>query len=543
MTDRRLAGGVCAVVALALALRLGPLYWSPLPFNPDGVGYATLARDALATGGFPLAEMATDQVGYTALLAVVSALTGGQPLVAAQPASAVVGASSILVGVLLARRLALGVGWSANRATSAALLAGLLLSLEGVYLYRSMPTDEQTAGFLLVPAFVLAVDRWFTTSRRSWVVIGAVLLAPIPPLHNLTGLVASVAVAVVAVVAVVREPTRPTVRRAVGATVGTGMFVFGYHLVVAQGTPLRIVQSERLLRVPDLFVAWVILAAVGAAWYLTTSQRVRRASVITVLLALFGLVALNAVRPVFPSTTATSSALLVRLLPVAFLAIVAGLAAHVAPRNDRVGATTIALVAAPLAVVGTGLTARLTFDYLALIFRAHLFIHIPLLALVGVGTVLLAERASERVGAGVVVLVVASAAVTAPIAYAGLDLLSYKSVTTEAEFGATGYAADELDAWTTDDHLARLTSYHDGSGGGRGPTFRWLRGDEPPPNCPVLAQRSWTTTGAQFYPQSPARLSPDAYRTWRGANDVVYVAISDDPISLVAPRTNTTGGC
>lgn len=543
MSNRRLTLGLASVFALGLALRLGPLYWSPLPFNPDGIGYAALARDALATGKIPLAEMATDQIGYTALLAVVSALTGAKPLTAAQPMSAVVGASSVLVGVLLARRLALGADWTRARADAAGLVAGLVLALEGVYLYRSMPTDEQTASFLLVPLFVLAVDRWLQTGRRSWAALGVVLFAPILPLHNLTGLVASVAVTVVTTIAVVRRPTRTTFGRSLVAATTAWLALFGYHRAVAEWTPARIVQSERLLRVPDLFGAWVVLAVVGTAWYLTTSRRVQRGSVVAVLVGLFGLVALNAVQPVFPSTTATSARLLVRLLPLLVLAVVAGLAAHVAPRNDAVGPTTVALVAAPLAIVATGLTARLTFEYLALIFRAHLFVHVPLVALTGVGTLLLARDRPTWLRSGLVVVVVLSAAVTAPLAYAGLELLSYKSVTTEAEFEAVGFAAGTLDGWTTDDHLARVTSYYDGSGGGRGSTYRWLRSDGPPPDCPVLSQQSWTTTGAQFYPQPPASLSEGRYRSWQMANHVIYGTSSADPLSVVVPRTNATRGC
>jgi len=539
MRERRLLAGACGVALFALALRLGPLYWSPLPFNPDGVGYAGLARDALTLGEFPLDGMATDQVGYSALLSVVTALAGGQALTTAQPTSAFVGAAIVLVGVVLAARLAADAGVDPARVRAAGLLAGLLVSVEGVILYRSMPTDEQTAGLLLVPAVALVVDRWLRTAGRRWLALAALFLVVIPPLHNLTGLVTGVTVTVLAGVTVVRDPRRGAAVRAVGTALVTWVYVVGYHLVVAGTTGAVIVQADRLVRVPGLFVAWVVLAVVAGAWFVTTSSRVQRGAALVVLGVPFGLIAVNAVRTVFPSTTATPSGLLVLLLPLAIPAIAAGLAAHVPARSRTAGGVTVALVAAPVAIVCTGLTAALTFEYLSLVYRSHLFAHVPLLALAGVGAVTVFGAERERLTAVCVVVVLVAAAVSAPVAYAGLELRTYKSITTEAEFGATAYATATVDSWATDDHLGRVAGYH-GGGGARGPVYDWLRGGGPPPNCPVLAQQSWTTTGAQFHPQRPATITEAAYRDWLYRNHVVYAVDASDPLVLVVPRGNAT---
>jgi len=543
MRDRGLAWYGACLLAFALALRLLPLLWSPLPFNPDGIGYAALTRDILALDRLPLERMATDQVGYASLLTVVAAIAGESPLRIAQPTSAFLGATSVLVGVVLARRLALGVGWSRRDARLAGLSAGLVLALEVVYLYRSTPTDEQTAALVLAPVVVLASDRWFATGDRAWAGVGAVVLLVVPPLHNLSGLVAVLAVAVVAGVATVRNPTRPVATRATATAVLVTAYVFGYHLTLARTTGAVIVQADRLVAVPGLFVAWAVLAVVGAAWFVTTSERIQRGAVLAGVLGGFGLVGLNAVQTVFPATTATSRPILLALAPLVLPAVLAGLAAHVVARDRTVGATTVALVAGPLAVVGTSLTASLTFEYLAMLFRAQLFAHVPLVALAGVGVAGVARGRSGRAGAVLAVAVVVAAAVGAPLAFSGLEILPYKSVTTDAEFAATGAAASGLDAWSTDDHLARVAGYFDAGGGGHGPTYRWLRGGNPPPSCPVLAQRSWTTTGAQFYPQPPATLSRVAYDDWRARNDVVAVTVARDPLSVVVPRNGTAASC
>jgi len=540
MRDRRLLAGAGGVALFGLALRLGPLYWSPLPFNPDGLGYAAIARDALATGEFPIAEMATDQVGYTALLAVVSTLAGDQPLTAAQPMSAFVGAVTVLVGVAIAAQLARDAGVSSRRARAAGLVAGLLVAVEGVFLYRSMPTDEQTAGLLLVPAAALVADRWLRTGERRWAALAALFVVPISPLHNLTGLVTAVTLTVLAGVTVVRTPTRTALARATVTTAVTWLWVVGYHLAAASMTGAEIVQADRLVRVPGLFAAWVVLALVGTAWYVTTTRRIQRGTAVAVLGVAFGLVAVNAVRTVFPSTTATPRGLLVLLLPLAIPALAAALAADVPARSRRVGATTLALVAAPVAIVGTALTASLTFEYLALAYRSHLFVHVPLLALAGVGAVTALGANRERLTAVFLTVVVAVAVVSAPVAYAGLELRTYKSVTTEAEFEATAHASAAVDGFATDDHLGRVVSYH-GGGATRRPVNEWLRGGADPPDCPTLAQHSWTTTGAQFHPQRPATLPESAYRDWLNRSHVVYAIDAEDPLALVVPRN--ASGC
>ena len=560
MGDRRLARGACGVFLLALALRLGSLYWSPLPFNPDGVGYAARTRDALALGSLPLDGMATDQVGYTAFLAVVSALAGDAPLAVAQPVSALVGAATVFLVVVLGYRLVRdgranpgsrtdggpAVGSSSRSpadARVAGLVAGLVLAVEGVYLYRSMPTDEQTAGLLLVPALVLAVDRWLRTGDRAWGGVAALLAVPLPPLHNLSGLAGAVAVTVVTCVVAVRRLDRATTGRALAVVAAAWLYAVGYHALVATYTGLEVVQADRLVRVPGLFAAWVVLVVLAAAWFLTTADRFRRATVLGVVVASFSLVGLNAVRTVFPSTTPTRRSLLVLLFPLVVPALVAGVAAARPARSRSVGATTVALLFGTLAVVGTGLTAQLTFPYLALVYRSHLFAHLPLVALAGVGVAAIGSRGpgSDRARSVLVVAVVACALASTPVAYAGLDVRTYKSVTTPAEFAATEFAATELDGWATDDHLGRVAGYH-GGGGGRGPVYRWLRADDRPPPCPVLAQRSWTGVGAQFHPQPPATLSSAGYDDWRARNDVVYAVAARDPLAVVLPR-GSGGSC
>lgn len=153
---RRLALSLAAVVAIAVALRAGPLWQSPLPFNPDGIIHAAHAQTTVATGELPLATLATDDLVFTAFLATVAQVLDVPPMLVAQPVIAVVGALPVLVAAAIARRIVRRVGWSPSRAAFVAVLAAGLLAIEGVNLHRTMPVDEQTLGLLFVPLVVLA---------------------------------------------------------------------------------------------------------------------------------------------------------------------------------------------------------------------------------------------------------------------------------------------------------------------------------------------------------------------------------------------------
>ncbi|MFB6112429.1 MAG: FtsX-like permease family protein [Halobacteriaceae archaeon] len=543
VSDRqRQLGVTVAVFPAALGPRLLPTAWSPLPFNPDGIGYAARAARTLASG--ELVVTATDQVGFTALLALVAAVSGEPAITIAQPMSAIIGATSVLVGVLLARDLARTVGASRRVATLTGGLAGLVLAVEGLYLYRSMPTDEQTAGLLLVPAIVWVAARWLTdpgVGLRSLALLG-LLGAALPPLHNLSGLIGAAALTALAAAVVVAQPGEGRGWGALGLVAVAWTYAVGYHLLIADATPLVIVQADRIASVPGLFVAWLVLGAVAAAWLQTTTGRARQVAGLVLVWTVFGLLAVNAARPVYPGTTATPRRLLLALLPLALPMGVAALAAGRALGGvDRVGGpTVIALVAGAGAVGSVGLTAGLEFRYLAMAYRAQLFWHPPVMVLAAVAVLLGLVRGRTQLGriagpVGVAVLLLA-AGVSAPIAYSGLETLTYAGITTEAEFEATGFAARQFRVWATDDHLARVAGYFDGSGGARGPVAAWLRGGAGPPDCPVLAQASWTTTGAQFHPQPPVRLERSRFDRWMATNSVVYVASGADPVWIVVPR-------
>lgn len=546
---RRFALWLVAAFALALALRTLVLYRSPLPFNPDGIYHAQKASEALASGRLPLARMGTDDLHFEALLATASAVTGVPTLRIAQPTSAVVGAAPVLLGAAVARRLCLLRGWAGSRARLAATVAGLLLAVEGLYLHRSMATDEQIVGMFLVPVALVAAARATRTDRRAWWTVTLAALAALPPTHNLDATVAALALVVLATLAVLWRPFDAPRRRLVALTATFLVGLPAYHVAVERYTQASILQQTRLTDVPGLLLAWVLAVALLAASLARSSRGTQRAVGWTAFGAAFGLVGVNAATTVFPETPGTPALLLALLLPLAVPVALAvwEFPALSPPEGD--GGALVALGGGVVALVGVSLTASLTPEYLNSAYRSTTFLHFPVLVAAAVGLVALygrgvvADRPATR-AVGVAVVVVAAAA-SAPVAFAGLELLPYRGVTTTGEYAASEFAATRGgDHWTGDDHVVRVGhAIEPASSGSRSPAYDWVVGGGEPPGCLTVVQRSWTTTGAQFYPAPPGRLSTEAYRAWVADRSIVYHGGRSDSIRMGVPRSGRGETC
>lgn len=544
MTRGRRALIGLAVFTVGVVIRTLPLYRSPLPRVIDGVGYAVSARRTVATGTLPFPGMATDQIGFTAWLAAVHAVTGVPARFVAQPAVALAGASEGLLAAGIVVTVLDERGWQASTATGAGLLAGLLVAIEGPVFRRILAVDEQTLGLVLVPAVTVAVWRAITAGSRpyAWLGIAGPILLVIAPLHNLEGILVGSVLVLLTVAAAVRSPAGARTVPAVGLVVGFWVYLVAYHLGAAALTPLVIVQHDRFTSRLGLVGAWVVAAALAVAWWETTTDRSRRLAWFLAIAGPLGVVVANVLRPVFPGTTTTPRPLLLALVPVGVLGIVAVGGARRSP-VDRDGTALLALFAGGLAFVGFALTAELTPAYLATAYRAQTFYHFPLLVFAALGGVALARsidrRTVRRAGWVVPIGLVVLAAMTVPVTDTVLETVSFKATVTPAEFAATGFAVSHLPGpWAGDRPTIAVAGILDGAARGQAaPVETWARDGKPPPGCPTLARASWTTIGVPSgLPRPPTRVASGAYDRWRHASNVVYATAGPDPITIVVPR-------
>jgi hypothetical protein len=122
-----------------------------------------------------------------------------------------------------------------------------------------------------------------------------------------------------------------------------------------------------------------------------------------------------------------------------------------------------------------------------------------------------------------------------------MDTGSAPSTTLDSEYESVEFASTRLaDSWATDHSLSRVGGHTFGANASLTPTAEWLSGG-PAPRCPVVSQRSWTTTGAHLFPNAPETVSSEEYATWTGTRNVVYTSNGLDPVTVSIPRSGSSG--
>jgi len=536
-----------AAFSVAVALRMGPLFWSPLPFNPDGIVYAGLVRETIATGYLPMDGLPADSFHFTTMLAIWETVVGHPSRFLSQPVIAIVGALPSLVAAVFAHRLTGRLGWSLSGRRLAGSLASLLLAVDGVYLHRSMPVDEQTVGLLVVPLAALVLARSMLNDSRRWYVVLGALLVSLPPLHNLDSMVALFAL--VLVVCVRRVSVRTLL---VGGLVALGFlgYFVGYSWGIAALTPATVIQSQRISYAPGLLAAWLILVGLLLARFSRLGTRTQRLLLTGTFASFVAIAAVNAVRPVFPGMGTTPDAVVLLVVPLLIPLTIGAWAVPLGDRSMPEWLALLALLGAGFAIAGMSFTATLTPEYYNTAYRVQTFLHLPIAVFValGIGTLLdrmgrVVPRQSWRQGVSTVAVVgvVICMAISIPVAFAGLEYLPYKGVTTSGEFAAAEFSVTSLPEWTSDDHISRVSRYFSPGNSGTNttlhrvaPVFDWIEGG-PPPGCPTVVQSSWTTTGAQVFPQPPIVIDDGRLWKYMHANDRIYSNSAPDPLTIVRP--------
>ncbi|WP_254546094.1 hypothetical protein [Halomarina pelagica] len=521
---------VVAVLTLAVAVRLLPLAFSPLPFNPDGFAFAGKARAILAanqlTPGGGALDLAPDEYLFTALLAALSSVTGVPPRFVAQAQVAVVAAVPPLVAVALARDLAGARGLSVPTRRVAAAAAGCGLAVEGLYLWRTTTVSSEVQGLSFVALLGLALYRGVVRSSRRWTAVAVALLALLPFTHNLSTTVAGLVLTVYLATAAARRPRLTLPGTAL--VIGFWVYAFGYYRLAG----LR--EIGRFTSSPGLSLAWVVLIVALAYWLTTTSPRVQRGVPNGLLFAGLGVFAVNAVVPIYPGSVSTDPLMLALMLP---LVAVAAMAAWALPQAARAAERPVlALTLAPVAVIGIGLTAGLTVDYQGMVTRSQTFMHLGVLVLAGVFVARVVGNRRRAVRVAVAALFVVSLVATVPFPYTEHRTKPYQAITYPPEFEAATFAAERVPhRWAGDDHVVSVAVKYTGAEATDLAVAEWLGGDAPPPTCAVVAQRSWTTVGAQSFPRM-LRMEERAYERWLAREDVVYAVSGPDPLHVVAGR-------
>ncbi|MFC4438549.1 MULTISPECIES: sodium/phosphate symporter [Natrialbaceae] len=534
MDRRRLGKAAVIVVAVAVAVRLAPLVWTPYPFNPDGFNFAAQARNAIAAGSLPLEAIGPHGYVLPTLLSLVAVITNIGPLWLAQPIIALVGALPPVIAVVLVWRLASSRSHE-SAVTLAALAAGLTLALEGLYLRRTVTVSYEVLGILFVALVVIGAHQFCRTRRPAWGIATIILLVALPITHHLSTFMAALTLTGVVVLAVARDW-----RRALGpglvVLVPFWLYVLGYYALT------RPPFSDELASKPGLFAAWVIVMAVGAVWLARAPARPLRLAIGGTMGGGFAILGANAVWELFPATAATPPQLLMYMAPLTVLAALAiwGLPLGTGLVGDR--AVVLALLAAPLAWTGFAITAGVDPVYALFARRGQTFVHLATVVCAGLAILALARRVDtptrrKTVTVGLPLVLCLCALASLPLAFAGLEALAYQGTTTSEEFASATFATHSLEEWTSDDHITRVASNYHQAGASPQPAYGWLHGGGEL-RCPTVMQASWQTVGAQRYPSSPLSIDRAAYQGTIATEHAVYATGGTDPVTIVVPTTD-----
>jgi len=542
---------VVCVYAVAVATRLAPLHWSPLPATLDGYAYAAIAAETLTQGQIPLSGQRADHLNSPVVLGMASAITDIDPIYLAQALYGLVGAATALVAAVFGRRLARSLSLSHTRSEQVAILAGVAVAIEGLFVRRTGVPDNEAFTLLLVPLAALALFRYLRGRRRGWLVALLPLLVVLPLTHTFSALLGALTLTALAGAEILRRPTRRAGLPALALAGGFWAFMLGYYRLAAAG-PLTVPYVGRLSAYPGLFLAWTVVLVVGVVWYQRTGGWLQRVLFLGPLGVFFGVVLLNRAVSVFPGTARTPSLVLFLLVPLVITVTIAGWAAPRLGDPDSVAVVLLVLLAAPVSHVLFGLTASLTPEFFATVLRAQTFGHVPMLVVASVGAVGMfggrrvgqhredggkaettaAGRKRWRRHALVGVLVLALVG-TVPLAYVNLDTGSYPTGSTVTEFAAAGFISTHGGEATTDQKQGRIIEARGGSATTEA-AAAWLDGG-PPPETALVSKGYWTTTGAHLFPGAPRTVSSDRFSCTLTERHRVYHTDGIHAVSVTLP--------
>ncbi|MFC5973387.1 hypothetical protein ACFPYI_18815 [Halomarina salina] len=507
---------VLAVIAVGVATRLLPLHFSPLPFNTDAFVFVRYSELILQNNHLAFSGPAApypDEYLFDMLLAMVSEVVGMSPLYLVQILIACLAIVPSLVAVAYARSLTADLPRAHRRGAMA--LAGIGLSVEGLYLWRTATISSEVYGLSFIACIVLSLHRGLQTGSRRWLALTAILSALMPIVHNGSTFVVGLIGTVLTALAVGRQFT---IRRALGGTIGVVGFwalAFGYYEVV------ELPNAATISAAPGLFIAWTILIVGVARWLDRTSPRVQRGVPVTVFSLGVLVFTFNAFVPVFPGMPTTSIWLLIYTVPLVTLLVVAAVGIPWVTTKQSQGIAMVAVVIAPLAAIGFALTGGRTPEYQALLTRSTTFMHLGVVVIAAVALAILAHR-RPTLGRMATVIVVIAILISAPFPFAGLGTIPFEAVTEPTEFETVMFATEHMNGtWASDDHFTHIGTKYRGANVVDTPTSAWLRGDASQPACPTIGREIWTTRGAPAVPK-PLSLSTAAYEQWVMTGDIIY---------------------
>jgi hypothetical protein len=523
------AAVVVAFVCLALAARLVPLTFSPLPFSVDGFALARIASDIMARGSWSIDPANVNSYnqklgGFSLLWAVTAEVGGLSPLVHAQLYVPLITCLTVLPGYLF------GAKGTGRRLGGFA--AGLFLALFGSFLNVTSGVAKESIALLVFPLAVLLFHERADPRKRA---LAVVLLIFLPFLHSLTTFLTLGMIAALVVLGQRRALFRGRFSwRTLTLDVVTGPALaaaaLGYYLTV----DLPYVSEFLAPAAFALFLALVLLLTVliGPAFRPQKGRfghgKVAAAAKAALPPAIgFALLLGNASTSVFVGTTSTSPAFLQGMPPLLVLAALCiGGFVLVRRTTNRMGDLVVAMLVAPIALILFGFFRGLDPLGQVLVYRAFDFLDYALAVLVAVAFVatwsaLRAGPWRALLGAGFLAALLA----TTPMAWNTSAVFGVQNVTTSEEFHALALIASLGGHHVaTDERLADVASWWFGLSADATLPLKLRDNASLAGGEYALILERWSSVGAQIHPAPNLVIASAAINRFVAANRVVYAA-------------------
>ncbi len=521
---------VGSLYCFALALRLVPLTFSPLPYNIDGFPLAHIAAQITATGTWQIHPQDPNAYNemmpvYSLLWSSTSQLGGLDSLAHLQVILPLLLATAVLPAYLL--------GIKATGHPMAGFAAGLFIASFGSFLSVTSMGMKESIALVLLPTVVLLFAERRDPRKRG---LAFLLLLLLPFLHQLSDflILGMVAALVVLTHARAIQRGRFSVRSLLlDIATGPGPAALAYTYYVTVNMPeLSAVTSPDALA---LFLGVTLLLA-ALLVRMTRPSPVRRGvrvvrpvgPILLVPVLAFAALLANARIDLFAGVLETQPALEPILVAVAALVVVAFLGYQLLRRTaNPLADVVIAMGIAPVALVLFAFLRGLDGLSLVLVYRSFDFVDYGLAVAIGAG-IAFAWRRLRRPETARVLLVAGFLGIllaTTPIAWNTQAVLGVNNVTTPAEYQALAILASLHPVnVTTDQRLADLGRLWFGLTTDSKLPFLLQGNRTVSGHDYALVMDRWSRVGAQVHPQPNVVLSEPTLAAFLDANRILYAA-------------------
>lgn len=533
---------------VALAIRLVPLLWSPLPYNIDGFPQARIAENMIETGrwysGGPIEELAyNEKLPILPLYFAISSLVAGEePLYFLQLAMVILTSLSAVFVYVLAYKI--------TKSRTASIFAGLFMALCGTYVFLTAAVMKQNVALVLLP---LVLYLYHERRNPKFRILAAVLLLFIGLAHHLATIIAFGIITYIMVaqnVKDIRSGEWRWISFMLDVLLGPALVlaIVAYYLTVQMPFFMDAMDVNTIfLFMSVYFLVGLLTIHLSSArtlkpWFTSTKRSLPKyidQKVLFILGAAFLLI-LNHFTSVFTGTIKTRTDFLLLALPSVILVFVALMGFNVMRRTKtRFRPLIAAGFMGPIAVMLFSFLWGLNPASFVLLYRSYDYMDIAYAISIGIAfaaaIAYLKDRRKKVVATtSFLVLILA----TTTLAYGSEGFFDIQNTTYVEEFTVMGHIYDHnMSNLGTDQRLHdTIVGYYGEMDGDGFLPIRLATGRDVHTYEFVLLESKWMSVGAQEHPLPSVRIENDVFdRTVEEGNLIYNSGPGETEIFLLIP--------